>query len=110
MKSITSQGEFLNNCVMNQLERRMMANLDICPSPSAAPASVPNNIANTEIKTLNRNPEVNKKGIHFNSASNALSMVNWPAAWLAKGQIISGANSKTPVTGGRFASQWHADA
>jgi hypothetical protein len=37
-------------------------------------------------------------------------MVNWPAAWLAKGQIISGAKSKTPVTGGRFASQWHADA
>jgi hypothetical protein len=88
----------------------MVANLDICPSPSAAPATVPNNIENIEIRTLKRNPEVNKKGIHLIRASNALIILNWPAAWLAKGQTNNGAKSRRLVTGERLASQCTADA
>ena len=57
--------------------------LDICPNPRTAPASVPNNMENNEISTLNKKPEANRNGIQVIKASKAFSMVNSPAAWLA---------------------------
>ena len=50
MNRITSQGEFRNSCVKNQDGRLITANFDTWPIPSAAPASVPNSIANIEIR------------------------------------------------------------
>jgi len=78
VNSSTSQGELRKNCVTNQEPLRTGSNSEICMSPSATPAIVPNSIAKKEIMRLSANPfsvpscPHRMNGIHLISASMGL--------------------------------------
>ena len=61
----------INNWVINHENALKEPNGEICPNPKAAPAIVPISNVQNEIKTLKKNPETTKNGIHLHSASKA---------------------------------------